>query len=212
MTPDRAPVRNYIIALAVLFALALGIRLVFIHQCRFAGDEARFYGEARAVVATGMHLSHVQTEAAVLKALDKAERETGEKTIYLVSITNESSRVHEKARRAVKAGATGLLVAYSVGLSTFKDLADDPEINVPIMLHPSHMLGMIKTYGWVALSKLCRLSGADLTLSPSLWSSLQTCSVEEELRTSQTLPAPFYHIKRTWPMPSEVCTPAWQRC
>ena len=139
---------------------------------------------------------------AVLKALDKAERETGEKTIYLVSITDESSRVHEKARRAVKAGATGLLVAYSVGLSTFKDLADDPEINVPIMLHPSHMLGMIKTYGWVALSKLCRLSGADLTLSPSLWSSLQTCSVEEELRTSQTLRAPFYHIKRTWPMPS----------
>ena len=51
MSPDRAPVRNYIVALAVLFALALGIRLVFIHQCRFAGDEARFYGEARAVVA-----------------------------------------------------------------------------------------------------------------------------------------------------------------
>jgi hypothetical protein len=51
MSPDRAPGRNYIIALAVLFALALGIRLVFIHQCRFAGDEARFYGEARSVVA-----------------------------------------------------------------------------------------------------------------------------------------------------------------
>jgi len=51
MSPERAPVRNYIIALAVLFALALGIRLVFIHQCRFAGDEARFYGEARSVVA-----------------------------------------------------------------------------------------------------------------------------------------------------------------
>jgi hypothetical protein len=51
MSPDRAPGRNYIIALAVLFALALGVRLVFIHQCRFAGDEARFYSEARSVVA-----------------------------------------------------------------------------------------------------------------------------------------------------------------
>jgi len=49
---------------------------------------------------------------------------------------------------------------------------------------------------------LCRLCGADLMLSPSLWSSLQTCSVEEELRTSQTLRAPFFNIKRTWPMPS----------
>jgi 2,3-diketo-5-methylthiopentyl-1-phosphate enolase len=139
---------------------------------------------------------------AVLKALDKAERETGEKTIYLVSITDESSRVREKARRAVRAGATGLLLAYSAGLSTLRDLAEDPEITVPIMLHPSHMLGMIKTFSWVALSKLCRLCGADLMLSPSLWSSLQTCSVEEELRTSQTLRAPFFNIKRTWPMPS----------
>ena len=64
------------------------------------------------------------------------------------------------------------------------------------------MLGMLREFSWVALSKLCRLCGADLMLSPSLWSSLQTCSVEEEMRTSQTLRAPFYHIKRTWPMPS----------
>jgi 2,3-diketo-5-methylthiopentyl-1-phosphate enolase len=139
---------------------------------------------------------------AVLKALDKAEQETGEKTIYLVSITDESNRVHAKALRAVQAGATGLLLAYSAGLSTLKELADDPRINVPIMLHPSHMLGMIETFSWVTLSKLCRLCGADLMLSPSLWSSLQTCSIEEELRTSQTLRAPFHNIKRCWPMPS----------
>lgn len=45
--------RNYWIALAVLFALGLVLRLVFIQQCRFAGDEARFYGEARAVLEQG---------------------------------------------------------------------------------------------------------------------------------------------------------------
>ena len=139
---------------------------------------------------------------AVLKALDKAERETGHKTIYLASITDEVSRVHEKARRAVQAGASGLLFAYSTGLSALKVLTEDPQINVPVMLHPSHMLGMLREFSWVALSKLCRMCGADLMLSPSLWSSLQTCSVEEEMRTSQTLRAPFYHIKRTWPMPS----------
>lgn len=139
---------------------------------------------------------------AVLKALAKAERETGHKTIYLASITDEVSRVHQKALRAVQAGATGLLFAYSTGLSALKVLTDDPAINVPVMLHPSHMLGMIKEFSWVVMSKLCRLCGADLMLSPSLWSSLQTCSVEEEMRTSQTLRAPFYHIKQTWPMPS----------
>ncbi len=47
------------------------------------------------------------------KALDKAEQETGHKTLYMVSITDEVDRVHDKARRAVRAGATGLLLAYS---------------------------------------------------------------------------------------------------
>ena len=139
---------------------------------------------------------------AVLKALDKAERETGHKTLYMVSITDEVDRVADKARRAVRAGATGLLFAYSGGLSALKVLADDPQVNAPILLHVSHMLGMLPTMSFPVLSKLCRLCGADMMLTPSLWSSLQVCSMEEELRTSQTLRAPFYDIKRTWPMPA----------
>lgn len=139
---------------------------------------------------------------AVLKALEKAERETGEKTLYMVSITDEVSRVREKALRAVQAGATGLLMAYPVGLSALKVVADDPEIHAPILWHVSHMLGMLPTMSFTVLAKLARLCGADMMLTPSLWSSLQVCSVEEELRTSQTLRAPFHHIKRTWPMPA----------
>jgi 2,3-diketo-5-methylthiopentyl-1-phosphate enolase len=140
--------------------------------------------------------------AAVLQALEKAEQETGEKTLYMVSVTDEVDRIQEKARRAVRAGATGLLVAYPVGLSALKVLADDPEINVPILWHVSHMLGMLPTMSFTVLAKLARLCGADMLLTPSLWSSLQVCSVEEELRTSQTLRAPFYGIKRAWPMPA----------
>jgi 2,3-diketo-5-methylthiopentyl-1-phosphate enolase len=139
---------------------------------------------------------------AVLKALDKAEQETGHKTLYMASITDEVDRVADKARRAVRAGATGLLFAYSGSLSALKVLADDPQVNAPILLHVSHMLGMLPTMSFPVLSKLCRLCGADMMLTPSLWSSLQVCSVEEELRTSQTLRAPFYNIKRTWPMPA----------
>ncbi len=139
---------------------------------------------------------------AVLKALEKAEQETGEKTLYMVSITDEVSRVREKALRAVQAGATGLLMAYPVGLSALKVVADDPEISAPILWHVSHMLGMLPTMSFTVLAKLARLCGADMMLTPSLWSSLQVCSVEEELRTSQTLRAPFYNIKRTWPMPA----------
>ncbi len=139
---------------------------------------------------------------AVLRALEKAEQETGHKTLYMVSITDEVDRVHDKALRAVRAGASGLLLAYPAGLSSLKVIADDPEINVPILWHVSHMLGMLPTMSFTVLSKLARLCGADMMLTPSLWSSLQVCSVEEELRTSQTLRAPFYHIKRAWPMPA----------
>jgi 2,3-diketo-5-methylthiopentyl-1-phosphate enolase len=139
---------------------------------------------------------------AVLKALQKAEQETGERTLYMVSVTDEVDRIQEKARRAVRAGATGLLVAYPVGLSTLKVLADDPEINVPILWHVSHMLAVLPTMSFTVLAKLARLCGADMMLTPSLWSSLQVCSIEEELRTSQTLRAPFHNIKRAWPMPA----------
>jgi 2,3-diketo-5-methylthiopentyl-1-phosphate enolase len=139
---------------------------------------------------------------AVLRSLEKAEKETGHKTLYMVSITDEVSRIHEKALRAVRAGATGLLIAYSAGLSALKVIAEDPEINVPILWHVSHMLGMLPTMSFPVLSKLARLCGADMMLCPSLWSSLQVCSVEEEMRTSQTLRAPFYNLQRTWPMPA----------
>ena len=139
---------------------------------------------------------------AVLKALEKAERETGHKTLYMVSITDEINRVVDKCRRAVQMGATGLLLAYSAGLSTLKVLADDPEINVPILLHVSHMLALLPRMNFPVLSKLCRLCGADMMLTPSMWSSIPVASPEEALRVVQTLQAPFYHIRRAWPMPS----------
>jgi 2,3-diketo-5-methylthiopentyl-1-phosphate enolase len=139
---------------------------------------------------------------AVLKALDKAERETGHKTLYMVSITDEVNRVVDKCRRAVQMGATGLLLAYSAGLSALKVLADDPEINVPILLHVSHMLALLPRMNFPVLAKLCRLCGADMMLTPSMWSSIPVASPEESLRVVQTLQAPFYHIKRTWPMPA----------
>ena len=64
------------------------------------------------------------------------------------------------------------------------------------------VLGMLPTMSFTVLAKLARLCGADMMLTPSLWSSLQVCSMEEELRTSQTLRAPFHNIRRAWPMPA----------
>ena len=139
---------------------------------------------------------------AVLKALEKAEKETGHKTLYMVSITDEVDKINEKARMAVRMGATGLLLAYSAGLSSLRVLAEDEAAKAPILLHVSHMLGLLPTINFPTLAKLCRLCGADMMLTPSIWSSIPVASLEESLRVSQTLHAPFYHIKRAWPMPA----------
>ncbi len=138
---------------------------------------------------------------AVLRALEKAEKETGHKTIYMASITDEVDRVQEKARRASAAGATGLLLAYSAGPSMLRVIAEDPQVTAPILLHVSHMLALLPTINFPVLAKICRLCGADMMLTPSIWSSIPVASLEEALRTTQTLLAPMYHIKPIWTMP-----------
>lgn len=139
---------------------------------------------------------------AVMKAVERVERETGHKMLYLVSITDEVDKINEKARRAVQLGANGLLLAYSAGPSALRVLAEDPEIKVPILLHVSHMLGLLPTINFPVLAKLCRLCGADIMLTPAQWSSIPVASLEEAMRVNQILHAPFYHIKRTLPNPA----------
>lgn len=139
---------------------------------------------------------------AVMKAIERVKQETGRKMLYLVSITDEVDKINAKARRAVELGANGLLLAYSAGPSALRVLTDDPKINVPVLLHVSHMLGLLPTIGFPVLAKLCRLCGADFMLTPSQWSSLQVASLEEAMRVNQILHAPFYHIKPTMPNPA----------
>lgn len=139
---------------------------------------------------------------AVLGAIEKAESETGHKMLYMLSITDEIDRVQEKARKAVEMGASGLLLAYSTGLSTLRVLGEDQQIDAPILLHVSHMLSQLPTISFPVFSKMCRLSGADMMLSPCIWTSIPMVSAEESARNYQMMVAPMYDIKRTWPMPA----------
>lgn len=138
---------------------------------------------------------------AVMEALDRAETETGRKPIYLLSITDEPRRIREKAHRAVELGANGLLVCYSAGLPVLRELAEDPEIDVPIMMHNSHMIAAQPRIAWPVFAKLIRLCGADQMLTPTYWSSIPMVSMEEGLRSAQVQVAPLGNIKRNWPMP-----------
>ncbi len=137
----------------------------------------------------------------VMDVINRNADKTGKRMIYLCSITDEPKQLREKAYRAIELGANGLLVTYSAGLGMLRELTSDPNINVPVMLHASHMIAMMKQIAWPVLAKLCRLCGADLMLTPTMWSSIPMVSMEEGIRTSFVKLAPWGHIKRTFPMP-----------
>ena len=138
---------------------------------------------------------------AVMDVINRAADKTGKKMIYLCSITDSPAKMLDKARRAIDLGANGLLVTYSAGLASLREVTSHPDINVPVMLHASHMIAMMKQIAWPVLAKLCRLCGADMMLTPTMWSSIPMVSMEEGIRTSFVKLAPWGHIKRTFPMP-----------
>ena len=127
----------------------------------------------------------------VMDEINRAADKTGKRMIYMCSITDEPTKMLDKARRAIDLGANGLLVTYSAGLGAFRELTSHPDINVPVMLHASHMIAMMKQIAWPVLAKLCRLCGADMMLTPTMWSSIPMVSMEEGLRTSFVKLAPW---------------------
>jgi 2,3-diketo-5-methylthiopentyl-1-phosphate enolase len=138
----------------------------------------------------------------VMGSIDKAAAKTGKKMIYMCSITDEVSKMKDKAHEAVDLGANGLLIAYSVGLSAIRQITEDPKINIPVMVHNSHMIAAMDQISWPVFTKLIRLCGADQTLTPTYWSSIPMVSLEEGIRCQHVGQSPFYHIKPIWAMPA----------
>jgi len=153
-------------------------------------------------MTTDLYNSNYEDRVKAVKiSLEKAEAQTGKRAIYFVSITDEPRRIFAKAARAVELGARGLLVCYSAGLPVLRQLAEDPKINVPILVHASHMIAAQPRIAWPVFAKLVRICGGDLMLTPTYWSSIPMVSLEEGIRTSQVKLAPLGHIKPMWPMP-----------
>lgn len=103
-----------------------------------------------------------------MEQIDKASEEKGEPTLYTVNITDRPKKTLELAEKAIDLGANALMVnIITVGYETFRDLAEDPSINVPILAHTDFSATMFASpyYGVDArliLGKFCRLAGADI--------------------------------------------------
>lgn len=133
--------------------------------------------------------------------------ESGRKALYAVNLSGRTGELKEKARRGVELGASAYLFnVFAYGLDVLQELAEDPDINVPIMAHPavSGAFTSAPYHGFsteLMLGKLVRMAGADFTLFPSPYGSV-ALERSAALKTAQMALDESVPFKPTFPVPS----------
>lgn len=140
------------------------------------------------------------------EAVQKANRETGRRAIYMPHISGAADKLVEKALLAKQAGAGGLLVAPGlVGLDAMRLLADDDRIGLPIMGHPA-LLGSFVTSRRSGIShyalfgQIARLAGADASIYPN-WGGRFSFSRNECRSIATGASVEMGHLKPILPTP-----------
>jgi len=135
--------------------------------------------------------------------LRKAEKETGEKKLYAVNVTDEPEKCIKLAEAAVDLGANALLVNYlPAGLGLITSLCRNPKIKVPILAHldfggalyasPWHGISSALLYG-----KLARLAGVDLLCIPTPYGKF-SLNYTKYIQIVHGLRSPLYDMPGVW--------------
>jgi ribulose-bisphosphate carboxylase large chain len=107
------------------------------------------------------------------QAVQRANRETGSRSIYVPNVTAPFDEIRSRARLAKEHGAGGLLVAPGLtGLDAMRCLADDDALALPIFAHPAfqgtYVLNPSSGMSHQLLfGQLARVAGADATIYPN---------------------------------------------
>jgi 2,3-diketo-5-methylthiopentyl-1-phosphate enolase len=139
--------------------------------------------------------------------------ETGERTLYTVNITDNIPKVFKNARKAVELGANAIMINYvAVGFPVMQALAEDKNINVPILAHMdvAGALYMSPYHGMsshLVLGKLPRLAGADVVVIPAPYGKAPVIDYKFK-NAARNLSFPLYDLKPTFPMASGGITPS----
>ncbi|MCR4428696.1 MAG: RuBisCO large subunit C-terminal-like domain-containing protein [Caldiserica bacterium] len=149
-------------------------------------------------------------EKRVKSYMEMAKRvyeETGNKVLYTVNITDEPDKLIENAYKAIEAGANALMINFlTAGFSSLKALAENKDINVPILGHPDFG-GAISSSPWhgigspLLLGKFPRIAGADLIILLSPYGKFPVLR-DRYLQTARAMTSPLETIKQTFPMPA----------
>ncbi len=140
-----------------------------------------------------------------MQKLHKAEKESGEKKLYAVNITDEPERSIRKAEMAVENGANAIMINFlPAGLGLVSSLARSKSIKVPILAHldfggalyasPRHGISSALLYG-----KLARLAGVDLLTIPTPYGKF-SLAYNKYIRIILGLRSQLYEEKQTFPI------------
>ena len=126
--------------------------------------------------------------------------EKGEHSLYAVNVSDNTDKVKENAYRVLEAGGNCLMVnVYTTGHDTLKMLADDPNINVPILAHVNYAGTMAaSTYTGISapviIGKLTRLAGGDFQINGHPYGKFPVLH-KIFYRTFKFFTQPWWHIK-----------------
>ncbi|MEM7555531.1 MAG: RuBisCO large subunit C-terminal-like domain-containing protein [Cyanobacteria bacterium P01_A01_bin.84] len=127
----------------------------------------------------------LQRLKACRQVIEEVKQETGKTVLYAVNVTGRADKLLEKAKLLVSEGANALLLnVLPYGFSVLEALAKDPEINIPIFVHPAFAGAICAApeHGMaysVVLGTLMAYGGADAVLYPAHYGSLPFDAKEE---------------------------------
>ncbi len=140
-------------------------------------------------------------------AVDKANRQTGMKSLYLPNVTASPEEMLRRARLAKQAGAGGLLVCPGIcGLDAMRAVADDDAAGLPIMAHPAFQGSFVVrpeegfSHGLI-FGTIARLAGADATIFPNFGGRF-SFSRKECCQIAAASESPLGSLRTIFPAPA----------
>ncbi len=138
-----------------------------------------------------------------MDAAKRADAEKGETTLYACNITDEVSRLKDNAMTVIKNGGNCIMVdSFCTGLSALRNLAEDPDINVPILSHccfgPALSVSEFQGVSSLVLTKLARICGADIHLTEPPYGKFDI-TFNKYIRNITACESPFYDLNTIMP-------------
>lgn len=140
------------------------------------------------------------------EAVARANRETGQRCLYVPHVSSTADGTLQRALFARQAGAGGVMVCPGLtGFDTMRLLADDDRLDLPIIAHPA-LIGSFTTSPTSGIAhdalygQLMRLAGADATIFPN-YGGRFSFSVEECASIAAGCAVEMGHFRPIFPSP-----------